>query len=243
MKNILITGISRGLGLENAARLLEKSNEWSVYGVSRSMTDELQALMLKYPDRLFWKSFDLRKIDEIEETIFDNLLDGKQKLDAFINNAAVLYKDLIMHLKHDQMHDMILTNLSSPMVLTKTVIRRFMKDRVRGNIIHMSSICVHRSFEGLSMISATKAGVEVFSRGTAFEYGRFGIRSNVIVIGLMDLGMKDTVDTKREQGLKNIASLKELTRLESVLGMIDFLLSDQSVSITGQNIHINSGII
>ena len=65
----------------------------------------------------------------------------------------------------------------------------------------------------------------------------------MIVITQMGLRMKDTVDTKREQGLKNIASLKELTRLESVLGMIDFLLSDQSVSITGQNIHINSGII
>lgn len=57
-KNYLVTGVSRGLGIEIAGALLRDENT-AVYGLSRSKTAELEMLLARYPERMSWMSFDL----------------------------------------------------------------------------------------------------------------------------------------------------------------------------------------
>ena len=92
-------------------------------------------------------------------------------------------------------------------------------------------------------MSATKAAIEAFSKDTAYEYGRFGIRSNTIVAGLLEIGMKSTVNEKLTADLKSISSLQRLVDTQSIIDMVDYLISSKAQCVTGENIHINAGIV
>ena len=243
MKNILITGISHGVGLY-LTRLLLSMNKYVIYGISRQKTPELEELMEKYPNNIKWKSFDLEYPHNIEKELFEDFINIKTTpLYAFINNAAILYKELIARIDIEQMNSLMQINLISPIILTKFVLRNFLYHKTAGTIIHLSSICAHRGFDGLSMIGASKGGIEAFSRNTAMEYGKKGIRSNNVVIGILDVGMSFDVTDKQRDDIFNSSSLKGYTDINSVIHTINYLLSEQAQSITGQNLHVNAGIV
>ena len=241
MKTVFITGISRGLGLALAKRYLE--NDFRVLGVSRSGSSELKALMEKYKNRLNWHQIDLGDLFSLETKLVEMLESENEVIDIFIDNAAVLYKELIHRIKAESMIEMFNINVLAPIIITKVVINNFLKHRTPGIIVHLSSICAHRSFYGLSMIGATKAAIETFSQDTAYEYGRFGIRSNTVVLGLLEIGMKSTVNDKLIEELKFRSALGRLTDTESAINAVEYLTSEKSSSVTGTLIHVNAGYL
>lgn len=241
MINVFITGISRGLGLKLTEHYLCKGCR--VIGVSRTMSDELESLIEKYSETLEWHQFDLGNLEELEEKLEEVLSLRTRKIDVFINNAAVLYKELVHRMQPKEMGEMVKINTISPIIVTKMVINNFLRYRTRGAIVHISSICAHRSFYGLSMIGATKAAIETFSQDVAYEYGRFGIRSNTVVLGLLNIGMRSTVNDRLTKELKSISALGRLIDTDSVVSTIDFLTTNGSCSITGAKINIDAGIL
>ena len=241
MRTIFITGISRGLGLKLTKHYLHKN--FKVIGVSRTLSTELKLLINQYPETLEWHQFDLGNLTNMEERLETTLSLRSQKIDIFINNAAILYKELIHRIQIKNMAEMFTINTISPIVVTKIVLNNFLRNRTKGIIVHISSICAHRSFYGLSMIGATKAAIETFSQDIAYEYGRFGIRSNTVVLGLLEIGMRSTVNDRLTKELKSISALGQLIDTKSVVNTIDFLSSDESYCITGEQIHINAGIL
>lgn len=239
--NIFITGISRGLGLELTKHFLE--NGHNVMGVSRTKTTELEQLLSQYPDHLKWCHCDLSETLKIEDCLQTQLALSETRIDAFIDNAAMLYKNLIHRIDPVEVEKMVIVNTVAPMVVTKIMLDNFLRFKTKGVIVHMSSICAHKAFNGLSAMGATKAAIEAFSRDIAFEYGRFGIRSNTIVAGLLEIGMKSTVNEKLTDGLKSMSSLRRLVDTPSIINMIDYLISDKACCITGECIHIDAGIV
>ena len=241
MINVFITGISRGLGLKLTEHYLCKGCR--VIGVSRTMSEELESLIEKYSETLEWHQFDLGNLENLEEELGGALSLRNRKIDVFINNAAILYKELVHRIQPNEMSEMVKINIISPIIVTKMVINNFLRYRTKGAIVHVSSICVHRSFYGLSMMGATKAAIETFSQNVAYEYGRFGIRSNTVVLGLLNVGMRSTVNDKLTMELKSISALGQLIDTDAVVSTIDFLTANESCSITGAKINIDAGIL
>lgn len=241
MINVFITGISRGLGLKLTEHYLCKGCR--VIGVSRTMSDELESLIEKYSETLEWHQFDLGNLENLEEELGGALSLRNRKIDVFINNAAILYKELVHRIQPNEMSEMVKINIISPIIVTKMVINNFLRYRTKGAIVHVSSICAHRSFYGLSMMGATKAAIETFSQNVAYEYGRFGIRSNTVVLGLLNVGMRSTVNDKLTMELKSISALGQLIDTDAVVSTIDFLTTNESCSITGAKINIDAGIL
>lgn len=241
MINVFITGISRGLGLKLTEHYLCKGCR--VIGVSRTMSDELESLIEKYSETLEWHQFDLGNLENLEEELRGALSLRNRKIDVFINNAAILYKELVHRIQPNEMSEMVKINIISPIIVTKMVIKNFLRYRTKGAIVHVSSICAHRSFYGLSMMGATKAAIETFSQDVAYEYGRFGIRSNTVVLGLLNVGMRSTVNDKLTMELKSISALGQLIDTDAVVSAIDFLTTNESCSITGAKINIDAGIL
>lgn len=239
--NIFITGISKGLGLEMTRRFLNDGH--SVMGISRTMTPELKQLLDAHPERLTWHSCDLSETDKIEERLRNQFPLDAVPIHAFIDNAAMLYKNLIHRLDAIEVAKMVAVNAIAPMIVTKVMLNNFLKFKTQGCIVHLSSICAHRAFNGLSVMGATKAAIESFSKDIASEYGRFGIRSNVIVAGLLEIGMKSTVNEKLTEDLKSISSLRKLVDTPSIIDMVAYLISSKAQCITGENIHIDAGIV
>jgi 3-oxoacyl-[acyl-carrier protein] reductase len=230
-KTILVTGVSKGLGLEITKTLLSKG--YDVIGISRSkvvLTGRFQHLQ-----------FDLSNSEGLEEFLKSNL--RNTRIDGFVNNAAIAYDDIITNMNLENLQTMYNVNVFSPLLITKYCLRNMLLNKVKGSIVHISSISVHTGYNGLSMYASTKGALEAFSKNTAREWGRKGMRSNCIVAGFMETEMSGTLTDEQKDRIYKRTSLKRPTDTNSVANTIEFLLSDESNSITGQNINVDSGTI
>ena len=239
--NILVTGCSRGVGLEICKVLLAQGH--NVYGVARSHTDEFKALESEYAGKLFFKSIDLADSEGARKRVFKEFITNDIVLDGYVNNAAVAYDDIVTNLNLDKLKAMYDVNVFTPMMITKYAIRNMLLHKTKGCIVHISSISVHTGYKGLAMYASSKGALEAFSKDTAREWGVLGIRSNCVVPGFMATAMSSTLTDEQRDKIYARTSLKDATNINSVAETVAFLLSDRACSITGQNVHVDNGTI
>lgn len=239
--NVIVTGCSRGVGLEICKVLLERGD--TVYGIARSCPDDFKALQDKYKEHLFFKSVDLSDSENIRDVIFKDFCGNEVVIDGYVNNAAVAYDDIVSNLNLNRLKAMYNVNVFTPMMMTKNVIRNMLLHHTKGSIVHISSISVHTGYKGLAMYASTKGALEAFSKNTAREWGGLGIRSNVVVPGFMTTSMSSTLTEDQRNKIYARTSLKSATSIRSVAQTVAFLLSEKAESITAQNIHVDNGTI
>jgi len=239
--NILLTGCSRGVGLEICNLLLQNGNV--VFGIARSHTEDIKALEKKFTNKFFFKSVDLADAANIHKNVFKEFVTNNFRLDGFVNNAALAYDDIITNLNLNRLEAMYAVNVFSPMILTKYAIRNMLLHRTKGSIVHISSISAHTGYKGLAMYASSKGALESFSKNTAREWGELGIRSNVVVPGFMETAMSAELSVEQKDRIYKRTSLKCPTDIKSVAETVAFLLSEKALSITGQDIHVDSGTI
>ena len=239
--NYLVTGCSRGVGLEICRVLLEQGH--TVYGIARGFSNEFQQLQEENQEHLFFKSIDLSDSENVRKSIFKDFISNKLRLDGFVNNAAMAYDDIITNLNLEKLKAMYAVNVFTPMMITKYAIRNMLLHHTQGSIIHISSISAHTGYKGLAMYASSKGALEAFSKDTAREWGELGIRSNVVVPGFMETSMSSTLTDEQKDRIYKRTSLKKPTCIRSVAETVSFILSDKASSITGQNIHVDSGTI
>ena len=239
--NYLVTGCSRGVGLEICRILLEEGH--TVYGVARSYTEDFKVLKNRFIGKLFFKSIDLSDSENVRKLIFKEFITNSIKLDGYVNNAAMAYDDIVTNLNLDKLKAMYDVNVFTPMMITKYALRHMLLHKNKGSIVHISSISVHTGYKGLAMYASSKGAIEAFSKDTAREWGALGIRSNVVVPGFMETAMSSTFIEDQKDRIYKRTSLKSATSISSVAETVAFLLSDKALSITGQNIHVDNGTI
>lgn len=240
-KNILITGVSQGLGLAVARAVVAQG--WTVFGVSRRMSPEFAALQEEHPDLVKFFPFDLEDVDGVKSKLFKEFVGLDVPLHGLVNNAAVAYDDLITNLDEKRLQAMYAVNVFAPMVTTRQTIRNMLLHGQGGSIVHISSISVHTGYKGLAMYASTKGALEAFSKNTAREWGERGIRSNCVVAGFMETAMSGSLTDEQRQRIYQRTALKQATSLESVAATVVHLLGEGSASTTGQNIFVDGGTI
>jgi len=240
MKNILVTGASKGLGLSICKILLQ--NNYRVYGVSRNTTEEMKEI-LSTNQNFIHIPYDLADVEGVKDNLLKKELLFDVPIHGFINNAALAYDDIVTNLNLSKLEKMYAVNVFSPMLITKFVLRNMLLHQTKGSIVHISSISAHTGYKGLSMYASTKGALEAFSKNVAREWGEKGIRSNCIVAGFMETSMSESLTTDQKNRIYQRTSLKKPTNPETIAHMIDYLLSDRSISLTGQNLFVDSGTI
>lgn len=240
-KNIIVTGASKGVGLVITKTLLEQG--YGVFAINRSISAELEELKKQHEESLNILQYDLSNVEDIRKVVFKSFIGLTTPIHGFVNNAAMAYDDIVTNLNIDPLEQMYRVNVFSPMLFTKYILRQMLFNRMKGSIIHISSISVHTGYKGLAMYASSKGALEAFSKNTAREWGERGIRSNALVAGFMETNMSGTLSDDQKGRIYQRTSMKQATSIQSVADMVEFLLSEKANSITGQNIHVDSGTI
>ncbi len=239
--NYLVTGCSRGVGLEICRVLLKEGH--TIYGIARTHSNEFKLLEDEYDDHIHFKSIDLSDAESVRQLIFKDFVHNTVQLHGFVNNAAIAYDDIVTNLNLLRLEAMYRVNVFTPMMITKYTLRNMLLHHTKGSIVHISSISAHTGYKGLAMYASSKGALEAFSKDTAREWGGLGIRSNVVVPGFMETAMSSTLTQEQKDRIYKRTSLKAATNTLSVAETVAFLLSDKACSITGQNIHVDNGTI
>jgi 3-oxoacyl-[acyl-carrier protein] reductase len=241
MRNVIVTGGSRGLGLGIARRLTESG--FRVIAIARKESDEFtaakQELEEARPGSLHFAPFDLAEIEGIPDLV-KRLRKEFGAIYGLVNNAGASADGVLALTSTHQIEQVVRLNTISPMVLTKYVVRLMMADG-GGRIVNISSITAFTGYSGLSVYAATKASLIGFTRSLAREVGRTGVNVNAVAPGFVDTAMTEAMTDEQRQQIARRSALKRLVDVVDVANAVDFLLGDGSKNITGTVLTVDAG--
>jgi 3-oxoacyl-[acyl-carrier protein] reductase len=221
MKQIVVTGASRGIGRYLAEQTL--ASGYQVVGIARTIPQDCPFQIV---------ACDVRNPEEVKAA-----LSRFKDVYALINAAGVLRTKILIQSSIEDIQDTIATNLLGTICCCKSVVRPLLRGG-GGRIINFSSIAAHLALQGDTVYSATKAGVEAFSRALARELAERSVTVNCIAPGPVQTDMiRDLKPEQIDQLVRSQIIAKQAT-VEDLWRIVRFLLSDDSAMITGQVMHV-----
>jgi 3-oxoacyl-[acyl-carrier protein] reductase len=237
----MVTGASRGLGLAISQRLAGAG--YRVLGVARTAGPDMKLAQEKASKdgrgAIEYLPFDLSQIGQIHELVSASRR-THGPLYALVNNAAVGTSGMLAIMYEQPIEDTIRLNITSPIVLTKFVVRHMMADGA-GRIVNVGSIIGFTGYNGLSVYGATKSAIMGFTRSLAREVGKVGITVNAIAPGFMDTEMTKNLDEDQRDQIARRSALRRLPEPDDVARTVEFLLGDGGRNITGTTITVDAG--
>jgi len=238
MRNVLVTGGSRGIGLAIARKLA--ASGFNVVTVARRESDELRAAISEAKQgNLHFRACDLSAVDDIPAFV-KSMRDEFGAIYGLVNNAGIGTEGLLATMHNSEIEALVRLNVLSPVILTKYIVRHMMADG-EGRIVNISSIIASTGYNGLSVYGATKAAATGFTRSLAREVGKLGITVNAIAPGFIDTELTQSLGGEGRQKIASRSALKRLPGADDVASMVDYLLSDGGRNITGTVLTVDAG--
>jgi 3-oxoacyl-[acyl-carrier protein] reductase len=237
MRNVVVTGGSRGIGLA-IGRMLAASN-YNVIVVSRREGDEFRKAIRELGGTLHFRAFDLSRIDAIPGFV-KSLREEFGAIYGLVNNAGIGTEGLLATMHNSEIEALVRLNVLSPVILTKYVVRHMMADG-EGRIINLSSIIASTGYNGLSVYGATKAALTGFTRSLAREVGKLGITVNAISPGFVDTELTQSLSGEARRRVAGRSALRRLVEADDVARMVEYLLGEGGRNITGSVLTIDAG--
>ncbi len=241
MRNVLVTGASRGLGLAIAVRLAASGHR--AIAVARRKDDAFDQVTARVrafsAGELVFEPFDLAEIKGVPALI-RRLTNSFGPIWALVNNAGTSVEGLLANLTASQIEAVVRLNTLSPLIVTKHVVRSMMAAG-EGRIVNIASITASTGFAGLSVYGASKASLIGFTKSLAREVGELGITVNAVAPGFLDTDMTRGMDSEARGRIARRSALRRLTTVEEVADTVDFLVGASAASITGTVITVDAG--
>ena len=234
-KIVLVTGASRGIGLE-AAKHFSKEG-YKVIGSSRG---DFNLGELIGDESAISVQLDLMSKESIKN-LFADLKSDDLLPSVLVNNAGITKDQLFLRMKDEDWDDVIETNLNGLFRVTKAFIKPMVKNKF-GRVINISSVAGLMGNSGQVNYSSSKSAMVGFSRSLAKELGSRNITSNVVAPGFIETDMTTFLnDDEKVEVSKNIP-MKRFGTVQDVAKCIVFLASDDANYITGQTISVDGGL-
>jgi 3-oxoacyl-[acyl-carrier protein] reductase len=235
MRNVLVTGGSRGIGLAIARKLA--SAGYNVIAVARRESSEMREA--EKLGNLHFRACDLSDIDGIPAFV-KALRDEFGAMFGLVNNAGIGTEGLLATMKNSDIEALIRLNVLSPVILTKYIVRHMMADG-EGRIVNISSIIASTGYNGLSVYGATKAAATGFTRSLAREVGKLGITVNAIAPGFIATELTQGLTDEDRERIAGRSALRRLPEADDVAHMVEYLLGEGGTNITGSVLTIDAG--
>lgn len=238
MRNVIVTGGSRGLGLATAIEL--GGAGYRVIAVARRLSDELAgAIAASSEGALSFAPADLSNFEAIPDFV-TRIRREFGEIYGLVNNAGIGTDGVLANMHVTKIKELVDLNTVSPIVLSKFVLRSMMVGGA-GRIVNVSSIVSFTGYSGLSVYAATKASLIGFTKSLAREVGRLGITVNAVAPGFIETEMTRGLGEEDKKRVAQRSALRRLAQPEDVAGAVKFLMGESGRNITGAVLTIDAG--
>lgn len=234
----LVTGASRGIGQAIAKRLANEG--YLVIGTATS--EEGAAAVNDYLQELggAGRVLNVQDTEQINQ-LFDSIEKEFGNVQVLVNNAGITQDGLLMRMDDNAWERVIDVNLTSVFRTSKRAMKGMMKAR-QGRIINITSVVAAMGNAGQTNYTASKAGIEGFTRSLAREIGSRQITVNCVAPGFIDTDMTKDLDEALIQSMLNTVPLARLGKPEDIAAAVNFLASEEAGYITGTVLDVNGGM-
>lgn len=245
MKNLagkyaIVTGAGKGLGAAIAKRFLEEEAAGvAMLDMDYELVQKTALELDPTGERAIAFSCNITDKEQVNSVV-DQIVARFGRIDILVNNAGIT-KDRMMHKMADEdWFAVINVNLNGTYYMCRKV-TPMMRDQASGSIINISSTAAYGN-PGQTNYSATKAGLQGFTRSLAIEMGRKGVRANCIAPGFIETDMQMAVPADiLKASIENKVPMHRLGKPEELAAAVAFLAGDDASWITGQTIFVSGG--
>ncbi len=238
-KNFILTGAGKGIGFATLKKLYDANANIAV--VTRSQLDVKKIRKKFSPKRVLSFCGDVSL--EKDRITFQKIIKKKmKKIDGLINNAGIRQRKKFDKISQQDLDKIYEVNLKSIFFMTQIFLKMIKKKT--GSIINISSIVGPNGFKDLSGYALTKAGLIGLTKSLAIELSSQKIRVNCISPGFIKSSYANRFRKNLPDEYKHTifkTPLKRWGKCEEVADLILFLLSKNSLYMTGNNIFIDGG--
>lgn len=242
-KVALITGGSRGLGLQIAEALGEMGCRLALTARKQTELDNTRGHLEARGVEVMTIAGNMSQFDTIPSLV-DQVLERYGTIDILVNNAGATWGAPAEDYPDEAWHKVMDLNINAVFYLCREVGRRVMIPKRQGKIINIASAAGLRgTAKGVTTIAynTSKAAAVNFSRTLACEWGQHNINVNAICPGFFASRMTDATLERMGQTLLDKIPLSRIGGEEDLKGLAVFLASEASRHITGQAIFIDGG--
>lgn len=239
---VLVTGSSRGIGKAIAYAFGKKGYKVVLNGSKNKIAlEQTKTEFLKQGIDCIAILADVSKYEQCQ-MLFEEIQKIYGGVDILINNAGISYIALFSDMTPKQWKNVLSVNLESVLNCTHIALKHMLHCH-KGSIVNISSMWGQRGASCEAVYSASKGGVDAFTKAMAKELGPSGIRVNAISCGVIDTEMNDCFDEQEKQMLIEEISLMRMGKTEEVANLAVFLAEESASFVTGQIVVIDGGML
>lgn len=241
-KTVFITGSSRGIGKAIAQKFA--SEKYNVVLNCKSSVDEMNSVISKLKEinpNIIGIQADIGDYSQAK-TVFNQIYSTFGGIDVLVNNAGISYIGTFNTMSPNQWKEIIDANLNSAINCSHLALQYMLKNH-KGNIINISSMWGVCGASCEVIYSATKGGLNTFTKALAKEVAPNGIRVNALSCGVIDTNMNSFLDNEEKEELIQEIPLCRFGSPSEVADAVYYLAGDSSTYITGQILGVDGGMI
>ncbi|MDE0125191.1 MAG: 3-oxoacyl-ACP reductase FabG [Bryobacterales bacterium] len=240
-KSALVTGASKGIGKGIARRLGALGCDVAVNYHSDSKGAEEVVKAVRQDGRTAFSVQGSVAESAQVQRMFDTVLTRFERLDILVNNAGTQVWSPLLDLREEDWDRVIDTNLKGCFLCTQLAARH-MKDKGGGRIVNIGSGCNKVAFPNLVSYTASKGGMEQFTKVAAAELGRYGITVNCVAPGAILIGRTSREADDYAGQWSRLTPMGRVGYPRDVAEAVAFLCTDAAEFVSGQTLMVDGGI-
>ncbi|RMD00030.1 SDR family oxidoreductase [Clostridium autoethanogenum] len=241
-KVAIVTGASRGIGRSIAVNLAKcganvvinyKKDEKGAYQTLDMVKQVGSVGMVVQGDVSLYSN---------AERMVQCTLSKMGKVDILVNNAGISKIGLFIDMREDEWNSIIDVNLKGVLNCTHSVLKHMISKKA-GSIINISSMWGNVGAACESIYSASKGGINLFTKSIAKEMAPSNIRVNAVAPGVIDTEMNSWLKEDEKKNLMEDIPMGKFGQCEDIAKTVCFLAGESSAYITGQIVTVDGGMI